>query len=265
MDPVVCTPAGPDDTAALLDLFVRVRGHDLGAASWPEAIRDTTLRIQFEAQRRGHLERWPSAITSFLMRGAGRAGWITIDRSARGIHVVDVAVVPELRGQGVGTSALRALQDEAARDSRPITLNVLRSNLRAMRLYSRLGFEATGADELDLRLEWRPGSNVPPAAPAFTAELFRGALHTWFEVVHDGPPLLLPLKEVTEEAASGGYVRFSLIFHGPGDRMIPQGVYTLRHTLVGEQEIFLVPVLGSTPDRALYQACFNVPDSRRPS
>ena len=265
MEPVVCTPAGPDDTAALLDLFFRVRGHDLGAAAWPEAIRDTTLRIQFEAQRQGHFERWPSAATLFLLRGAERAGWITIDRSARAIHVVDVAVVPELRGHGLGTSVLRALQAEASRDGRSITLNVLRSNLAAMRLYSRLGFEAAGADDMNLQLEWRPASSTPTPAPALSADLFRGALDTWFEVVHDGPPLLLPLKEVVERAASGGYSRFSLLFHGPGNRVIPQGLYTLRHPLVGDQEIFLVPVVGSTPDRALYEACFNVPEPPRTS
>jgi len=265
MEPVVCTPAGPDDTAALADLFLRVRGHDLGAASWPEAIRDTTLRIQFEAQRRSYLQRWPSATTLFLLRGAERAGWITVDRTSRSIHVLDIAVLPELRGHGLGTSVLRTLQDEAARDGRPITLSVLRSNLAAMRLYSRLGFEAIGADELNLQLEWRPAASAAPPAVPVTADLFRGALDTWFEVVQDGPPLLLPLREINERPASGGYARFSLVFHGPGTRALAQGLYTLRHPLVGEQDIFLVPIIGSTADRILYEACFNVPEPRRSS
>jgi ribosomal protein S18 acetylase RimI-like enzyme len=262
MEPIAFAPAGPDDTAALLDLFCRARGHDLGAADWPEAIRETTLRLQFEAQRRGYLERWPSAATLFLMRGGDRAGWLIVDRSGRAIHVLDVTILPERRGQGLGTSALRAVQDEAARDGRPVALSVLRTNIPAIRLYSRLGFEAAGADELNLHLEWRPAQKAPPPAPGFTADLFRGALDTWFEVVQGGPPLLLPLKHVHERPVSGGYARFSLLFHGPGDRPLPQGLYTLRHPVVGDHDIFLVPVIGSTAERVLYEACFNVPDPR---
>jgi ribosomal protein S18 acetylase RimI-like enzyme len=264
MEPVAFTPAGPDDTAALLDLFCRVRGHDLGAAAWPEAIRDVTLRIQFEAQRRGYAERWPSATTEFLTHGGVRAGWVTVDRAAPSIHVVDIAVVPERRGQGIGMAALRALLDEGERDARRVTLSVSRSNLSAMRLYSRLGFQPTGGNDLDLHLEWRPAAPAAAVpAPALSAQLFRGALDTWFEVVQDGSPLMLPLKEVNEHAASGGFARFSLIFHGPGDRLLPQGLYTVRHPAVGEHDLFVVPVIGSTRERIVYEVCFAVPLPRQ--
>ena len=263
MEPIAFAPVGPADTAALQDLFSRVRGHDLGAAAWPDALRDTALLIQFEAQRRGYAERWPSATTQFLMHDGDRAGWVILDRSGRAIHVVDIAVLPEMRGRGLGTAVLRALMDEGARDGRAITLSVMRSNMPAIRLYSRLGFQPTGADDLDLYLEWRP--SAPPAAAAlpFTAELFRGAIDTWFEVVQDGPPLLLPLRKVVESTSSGGFARFSLLFHGPGDRLLPQGLYTLRHPLVGDQDLFLVPVIGSNAERVIYEACFSVPERAR--
>src|SRR5262245_52120164 len=198
MAPVALTPAGPGDAAALLDLFRRARGHDLGAASWPEAIRDTTLRIQFDAQRRGYQERWPSAATLFVTDAGERVGWITVDRSGPAIHVVDIALVPESRGHGLGGAVLRGLQDEAARDGRPVALSVHRANLPAIRLYSRLGFQAIGADDLDLHLEWRAPAAPAPSGPVLSAELFRGALDTWFEVAHEGAPLMLPLKEVSE-------------------------------------------------------------------
>jgi GNAT superfamily N-acetyltransferase len=259
MEPVALAPAGSGDAAALFDLFYRARGHDLGAAFWPEAVRDATLRIQFEAQRRGYAEHFPSATTSFLVRRGDRVGWLIVDRSPGAIRVVDIAIVPELRGQGFGSFVLRALQDEAARAGVPITLNVQRINVPAIRLYSRLGFEAAGADDLQLHLQWRPVPS-PAAVPEYSAEMFRGALDSWFEVAIEGPPLLLLLKDVTEGATSGGFTRFSLIFRGPADRLLPQGLYMLRNPVVGDREIFLVPVAGSTPERIVYEACFSVPE-----
>lgn len=275
MQPIALTPAGPRDSAALFDLFCRVRAHDLGAASWDEALRTATMRMQFEAQTRGYNQRWPSAETLFLSAGDGVAGWTIVDRSESAIRIIDIAIVPEARGRGLGTSALRTLQEEAARSGRSLALSVLRSNIPAIRLYSRLGFEAAGADEISLHLEWRPAfapratGNRPEAAPAptpapvLTPDLFRPALDTWFEVAQDGPPLLLPLREVNERAPAGGFVRFSLIFHGPGDRLLPQGLYTLRHPLVGDHDLFLVPVIGSTSERILYEACFSLLDLRQ--
>jgi GNAT superfamily N-acetyltransferase len=271
MEPIAFTPAGPGDSAALFDLFCRVRAHDLGAASWDEAVRAPIMRMQFEAQTRGYHERWPSAETFFLSGGGGVAGWTIVDRGESAIRVVEIAIVPEARGRGLGTSALRTLQEDAARSGRSLTLSVARSNIPAIRLYARLGFEAAGADELHLHLEWRPPfalratGDGPAAAPApvLTSDLFRSALGTWFEVAQPGPPLLLPLREVNEHAPAGGFVRFSLLFHGPGDRLLPQGLYTLRHPLVGDHDLFLVPVIGSTSERILYECCFSTPDPRQ--
>lgn len=261
MEPIVLTPAGSGDSAALMDLFCRVRGHDLGAAAWPEAIRDTTLRLQYEAQCRGYLERWPAASTMFLTRAGEHVGWIIVDRSGPALHVVDVALVPEVRGQGLGREALRPFLDEAAHAGRPVTLTVQRTNMPATKLYSRLGFQPIGGDDLHLYLERRPPAPPPMAtAPQWTARIFRAALDTWFEVEPSDPPLLLALREVNEHPPSGGYTRFALIFHGPGDRLLPQGLHTLRHPIVGDHEMFLVPVVGSTADVAHYEACFSVPE-----
>ncbi len=48
---------------------------------------------------------------------------------------------------------------------------------------------------------------------------------------------------------------FSLLFHGPSDRMLEQGTYTLDHPHLGAPAIFVVP-LARTAQRATYQAIF---------
>ena len=49
---------------------------------------------------------------------------------------------------------------------------------------------------------------------------------------------------------------FSLIFLGPGNLIMPQGLYLLRHDEMGEVTIFLVPV-GKDERGVSYQATFN--------
>jgi hypothetical protein len=89
-------------------------------------------------------------------------------------------------------------------------------------------------------------------------EAFQQQLETLFEV-HDGPvPIQLRLVEVTDEGIARGVRQFSLFFRGPAERALPQGTYSLQHEALGSLGIFLVPILGSTRDSILYQACFSV-------
>jgi hypothetical protein len=69
----------------------------------------------------------------------------------------------------------------------------------------------------------------------------------------------LRLAEVVDEGVSGRMEQFSLFFHGPPDRLLPQGTYTLEHAALGVFAIFLVPVIGSNQERVVYQACFSRP------
>jgi hypothetical protein len=51
---------------------------------------------------------------------------------------------------------------------------------------------------------------------------------------------------------------FSLIFRGPRDRLLPQGIYPIEHPILGTLEIFLVPLGPEGDSEGLqYQAVFN--------
>ena len=69
------------------------------------------------------------------------AFWLVVDE----IHINNVAVLPELRGQGIGTALMQRVFDEAHRlGARRATLEVRASNDGARRLYERLGFYVAG-------------------------------------------------------------------------------------------------------------------------
>jgi len=83
----------------------------------------------------------------FVLRTAGRpvagycAAWFVLDE----IHINNIAVRPELRGQGLGSALLaHVLEEGRAAGACRATLEVRRSNDDARRLYERFGFRVAG-------------------------------------------------------------------------------------------------------------------------
>lgn len=62
-----------------------------------------------------------------------------------------MAVFPEYRGRGIGTSLLTRLIETPPADYKQISLSVARGN-PALRLYKRFGFEVVAADENSLTM-----------------------------------------------------------------------------------------------------------------
>ncbi|MEI2385949.1 hypothetical protein [Breoghania sp. JC706] len=77
-----------------------------------------------------------------------------------------------------------------------------------------------------------------------------------FKIGTDAGEIDLVLREAS---ALGKAVRqggaFSLLFQGPQDPALPQGLYPIRHEAIGELPLFLVPV-GSLGEDKGYEAIF---------
>jgi ribosomal-protein-alanine N-acetyltransferase len=72
-------------------------------------------------------------------------GYLVISRYVDAWHVMNIAVAPEHRRQGIAVTLFRRLFDLTAGDGRRgYTLEVRISNEAAIRLYERLGFQSRG-------------------------------------------------------------------------------------------------------------------------
>ena len=72
-------------------------------------------------------------------------GYLIISRYVDAWHVMNVAVAPDWRRNGVATALLRRLLDETRHDGqRGYTLEVRVSNVGAISLYERFGFRTKG-------------------------------------------------------------------------------------------------------------------------
>jgi ribosomal-protein-alanine N-acetyltransferase len=94
----------------------------------------------------GELKR-PEVCFIYVLRTEGHpvAGFCAFWLVAEQAHINNLAVLPELRGRGLGTELLRAISDEArGLGASLLTLEVRESNVPARRLYERAGFYQDG-------------------------------------------------------------------------------------------------------------------------
>jgi GNAT superfamily N-acetyltransferase len=150
-------PLTIDDEPFIKRLIEEVVADELGARQWPDAVRAPLLEIQYRARRAGYRDAFPGATEEIVQRDGEAAGWLVTARDAESIRVVDIALLPQERGKGLGTACIRDLQAEAEHTGRPLRLSVVRFSAAA-RLYQQLGFRVTGGDEIRYAMEWRTGA-----------------------------------------------------------------------------------------------------------
>jgi hypothetical protein len=64
------------------------------------------------------------------------------------------------------------------------------------------------------------------------------------------------LIELREGRANPNQEAFSLTFRGPGDCLVPQGLYAFEHGTAGSFDLFIVPI-GQDEQGIYYEAVFN--------
>jgi ribosomal protein S18 acetylase RimI-like enzyme len=96
--------------------------------------------MQFDAQDAWWREHYADATFDVVVVDGEPIGRLYVHRGEREIRIVDIAVLSERRGEGIGTSLLHALLAEADEVGKSVTIHVERLN-PALRLYERLGFE----------------------------------------------------------------------------------------------------------------------------
>jgi len=137
---VSLSPVTGADRPFLQQLHRLVRWDEFAAAGWPDQMLATFLDSQFEIQRRGYEIGHPDGEFYVVWRGEIPIGRLYLDRSGPDLELIEISLLPEWRGKGLGAGFLALLQDEvrAGRCER-VRLSVTPEN-PARRLYQRMGF-----------------------------------------------------------------------------------------------------------------------------
>lgn len=145
----------PEDLPFQSRLYASTRQEELDAAQFPVALRESFIAMQFNAQTSHYSQYYPSAEWSIIECEGLPAGRLILDRAPDHFHIMDIALLPEYRGRGIGTELLQLVLSEAAAKQLPVRLFAF-SGERAMGLYRRLGFETVNDDGVHTELVWKP-------------------------------------------------------------------------------------------------------------
>jgi GNAT superfamily N-acetyltransferase len=136
---VLLRPERPEDERFIFRLYASTRTEELAQVPWSDEQKAAFLDMQLRAQLTDYRRNYPDA-EWLVMEFAGEpVGRLYLHRRDASHHVLDIALLPQQRGRGIGGAVIRALLDEAAGVGKPVTVHVEKYN-PAMRLYRRLGF-----------------------------------------------------------------------------------------------------------------------------
>ncbi len=133
-------PVAHADDEFLLDVYASTRAEEMAPVPWTDEQKRAFLKMQLDAQRGEYEQRFPDADYRVILVGGRPAGRLWVARTPRQIRLLDIALLPEFRGRGVGASLVRQLMGEAERAGLPLRHMVFQLNEGAMRFYERLGF-----------------------------------------------------------------------------------------------------------------------------
>jgi GNAT superfamily N-acetyltransferase len=146
---------GPADAPFLRRLYATGRAAELAHVGWQSEQLEAFLELQYNARERHYREHFPAADDLLVLVGGQPAGRLCVDRGRDEMRVVDIALLPEHRGSGIGTALMAALQEEATIAGLPLALQVEAGN-PAANLYRRLGFVIDAGDGVYNTMRWLP-------------------------------------------------------------------------------------------------------------
>lgn len=122
---------------------------------WSAAQKIEFLTQQFDAQRKHYRTHYPNARFELIEQAGEPIGRLYLAQVEGEIRLMDIALLPERRNQGIGGGLTGALLDFARQVGLKVTLHVEEEN-PVKRLYERLGFEVVGEQSFYKKMAWTP-------------------------------------------------------------------------------------------------------------
>ena len=153
--------AKAEDEALLYRIFAEVKGQEFAPLGWPPEQLESLLRMQYQARKTSYAQTNPAAIDTILcLENETPVGRHLVERQPERYRTVDIAILAEHRNCGIGSWAIRQIQQVAELEGVAYRLRADRAS-PAQRLYDRLGFISIAGDEQGFEMEWRSTKNAP--------------------------------------------------------------------------------------------------------
>lgn len=153
MEAIALRPITEGDEAFLRELYGSTRAEELAPVPWSEEQKRAFLDMQFRAQTIHYQKHYGDGEFLIIEERGESIGRLLLHRTPSEIRIIDISLMPEHRGRGVGTKLLRDVLAEGEASNRQVSIHVEHFN-PAKRLYERLGFryvETNGVYDLMIR------------------------------------------------------------------------------------------------------------------
>lgn len=133
-------PVTAEDLPFIESLFVSVRAPEFEAAGLEGEALASLLAMQFRAQRSHYARAYPEGDDRVIVDDGVDVGeWIVAELPGE-FRLIDISLLPEHRGRGIGTFLVGEYVTLAKAKQKPVVLHVEMNN-PARRLYERFGFK----------------------------------------------------------------------------------------------------------------------------
>lgn len=143
------------DLPFLRELYASTRAEEMAAVPWTETEKREFLLQQFSFQHAYYSKHFTEASFQLILLDGSPIGRLYLDRRPDEIRLIDIALLPAYRNQGIGGQLMREVLEEGDRRGLPVRIHVEQNN-PALRLYRRLGFQRVGDVGVYYLMEWRP-------------------------------------------------------------------------------------------------------------
>jgi ribosomal protein S18 acetylase RimI-like enzyme len=152
-------PITPEDTDFLYTVYARTRAEELAVVEWTESQKEAFLRAQFNAQHQAYQGTYRGGDFLVILLNDRPIGRLYLARWEQEIRIIDIALLPEHRNAGIGSTILNDILAEGTRGGKRVSIHVEMFN-PALRLYQRLGFRKRGERGVYHLMEWLPGPSA---------------------------------------------------------------------------------------------------------
>jgi ribosomal protein S18 acetylase RimI-like enzyme len=156
---ITLRPATEHDEGFLRAVYASTREFELAQTDWSDEQKAYFCLQQAQAQSAHYRQHYPTAQYFVIERGDQSAGRLYVDHWEKEIRIMDIALLPEFRGLGIGAQLLRQLQSEAQQSSKILSIHVETFN-PARRLYERLGFQVAEDKGVYVLMSWTPDAAI---------------------------------------------------------------------------------------------------------
>ncbi len=155
---IMLRPITQADLPFLERVYASTRHAELAPTGWSSEQKAAFLKMQFELQHQYYQSHFPNCCFDIVQTSGTDIGRRYVNWSDDGLAVIDLALLPEWCGRGIGTAMLKQLQGEAAACGKAVSMYVEHNN-PAADLYARLGFVEIATDGVYRKLRWHHDKN----------------------------------------------------------------------------------------------------------